>query len=182
MFMPGVWFLWSKKKLKSYFSKRKWKYFDTFNHNSSEKSSKRADSTNHPVWPLICRNKPAINPKWFNSSDTNSRKNAKKNGRSDVRSSTFLNIHVQTEITLLPHVCSCSINSARLLVGQMVGESRLSIIYASFVKHFSIDLSLFGFQLFFTNFDQDGKTFWIKSQANQWIINIFLILHAYLVF
>ena len=40
-----------------------------------------------------------------------------------------------------------------LLVGQMAGESRLSIIYASFVKHFSIDLSLFGFQLFFTNFD-----------------------------
>ena len=36
-----------KKKL--YFSKRKWKYFDTFNHNYSEKSSKRANSTNHPV-------------------------------------------------------------------------------------------------------------------------------------
>ena len=24
------------------------------------------------MWPLICRNKPAINPKWFNSLDTNS--------------------------------------------------------------------------------------------------------------
>ena len=55
-----------------YFSKRKLKYFDTFNHYFSEKYSKRANSTNHPVWPLICRNKPAINPKWFNSSDTNS--------------------------------------------------------------------------------------------------------------
>ena len=96
-------------------------------------------------------------------------KRKKKDGRSDVRSSTFLNIHVQTEITFLPHVCSCSINSARLLVGQMVGESRLSIIYASFVKHFSIDLSLFGFQLFSTNFDQDGKTFWNELKPNQWI-------------
>ena len=37
------------KKKKMYFSKRKWKYFDTFNHNYSEKSSKRANSTNHPV-------------------------------------------------------------------------------------------------------------------------------------
>ena len=55
-----------------YFSKRKWKYFDTFNHYFSEKYSKRANSSNHPVWPLICRNKPAINPKWFNSLDTNS--------------------------------------------------------------------------------------------------------------
>ena len=27
----------------------KWKYYYTFNHNSSEKSSKRANSTNHPV-------------------------------------------------------------------------------------------------------------------------------------
>ena len=53
-----------------YFSKRKWKYFDTFNHYFSEKYSKKANSTNHPVWPLICRNKPAINSKWFNSSDT----------------------------------------------------------------------------------------------------------------
>ena len=66
----GFDFCEAKKKL--YFSKRKWKYFDTFNHYFSEKYSKRANSTNHPVWPLICRNKPAINPKWFNSSDINS--------------------------------------------------------------------------------------------------------------
>ena len=38
-----------KKKKKLYFSKRKWKYFDTFNHYFSEKYSKRANSTNHPV-------------------------------------------------------------------------------------------------------------------------------------
>ena len=59
----------------------------------------------------------------------------------------------------------------------MVGESRLSIIYASFVKHFSIDLSLFGFQLFFTNFDQDGKmakhSEINRSQINE-LKNIFL--------
>jgi hypothetical protein len=36
-----------KKKFR--FSKRKWKYFYTFNHHYSEKSSKRANSTNHPV-------------------------------------------------------------------------------------------------------------------------------------
>ena len=59
MFMPGVWFLWSKKK-KSFSKKRKWKYFYTFNHSFRENSSKRANSTNHPAWPPFCRNKPAI--------------------------------------------------------------------------------------------------------------------------
>ena len=71
MFMPGVWFLWSKKK--NPFPKRKWKYYYTFYHNFSEKSSKRTNSTNHPIWTPICRNKPSITPKWFNSLDTNSR-------------------------------------------------------------------------------------------------------------
>ena len=37
------------KKKYYYFSKRKWKYFYTFNHYFSEKYSKRAKSTNHPV-------------------------------------------------------------------------------------------------------------------------------------
>ena len=32
----------------------------------------------HPVWPLICRNKPAINPKGFKSLDTNSTSRAGK--------------------------------------------------------------------------------------------------------
>ena len=44
----------------------------TFNHIPSEKSSKRANSTNHPIWTPICRNKSAITPKWFNSLETNS--------------------------------------------------------------------------------------------------------------
>ena len=39
--MPGVKFLWSKKKY-YYFSKRKGKYFYTFNHFYSEKSSKKS--------------------------------------------------------------------------------------------------------------------------------------------
>ena len=38
-----------KKPNMLYFSKRKWIYFDTFNHYFSEKYSKRANSTNHPV-------------------------------------------------------------------------------------------------------------------------------------
>ena len=37
----GVWISWSKKNC-YYFSKRKWKYFYTFNHFYNEKSSKRA--------------------------------------------------------------------------------------------------------------------------------------------
>ena len=61
-----------KVKKKFCCSKRKWKYFYTFNHIYSEKSSKRANSTNHPAWIPICQNKPAITPKWFNSLDTNS--------------------------------------------------------------------------------------------------------------
>ena len=50
----------------------------TFNHTFREKSSKRANSTNHPAWPLLCRIKPSINPKWFNFSDTNSRSKLSK--------------------------------------------------------------------------------------------------------
>ena len=34
---------------------------------------KEQNSTNLLLWPPICRNKPAITPKWFNSLDTNSR-------------------------------------------------------------------------------------------------------------
>ena len=34
---------------------------------------KEQKSTNLLLWPPICRNKSAINPKWFNSLDTNSR-------------------------------------------------------------------------------------------------------------
>ena len=35
---------------------------------------KEQNSTNLLLWPPICRNKPAIAPKWFNSLDTNSKK------------------------------------------------------------------------------------------------------------
>ena len=34
---------------------------------------KEQNSKNLLLWPPICRNKPAITPKWFNSLDTNSR-------------------------------------------------------------------------------------------------------------
>ena len=33
---------------------------------------KEQNSTNLLLWPPICRNKPAISPKWFDSLDTNS--------------------------------------------------------------------------------------------------------------
>ena len=43
MFMPGFLFLWSKNEFFCYcFPKRKWKYFYTFSHFYSEKSSERA--------------------------------------------------------------------------------------------------------------------------------------------
>ena len=48
MFMPGVWFLWSKKIY--YFSKRKGKYFYTFNHFYSENSPKKSKIAK--VWIL----------------------------------------------------------------------------------------------------------------------------------
>ena len=37
------------KKFKKSFSTRKWKYSYTFTHSFRKKSSKRANSTNHPV-------------------------------------------------------------------------------------------------------------------------------------
>ena len=56
-----------------------WKMLTTLNESKISRVSIQGvksclcpNSTNHPVWPLICRNKPAIKPKWFNSSDTNS--------------------------------------------------------------------------------------------------------------
>ena len=58
-------------KKEYYLSKRKGKYFYTFNHFYSEKSSKDQNSTNHLLWTLICRHKPAIIPKWINSLETN---------------------------------------------------------------------------------------------------------------
>ena len=39
---------------------------------------KEQNSTNLLLWPPICRNKPAITPKWFNSLDTNSNWKAKQ--------------------------------------------------------------------------------------------------------
>ena len=52
-------------------TKRKEKYFYTFIVKSLKKEQ---NSTNLLLWPPICRNKPAITPKWFNSLDTNSTK------------------------------------------------------------------------------------------------------------
>ena len=58
-------------KKENYLSKRKGKYFYTFNHFYSEKSSKDQNSTNHLLWTLICGHKPAIIPKVINSLETN---------------------------------------------------------------------------------------------------------------
>ena len=55
-----------KKKI-YYFSKRKGKYFYTFDNFYSEKSSKRAKYHKSTTMTPICRNKRAITPKWINS-------------------------------------------------------------------------------------------------------------------
>ena len=73
MFMPGVWFLWSKKKnIIIIFQKENGNTFTLLIIILVKSIQKEQNSTNHLLWPPICRNKPAINPKWFNSSDTNS--------------------------------------------------------------------------------------------------------------
>ena len=75
MFMPGVWILWSKKKYFCYhFSKRKWKYFYTFNHFYSEKSSKKSKIAQIYYYdPQSAGINLQLTPKWFNSLDTNSK-------------------------------------------------------------------------------------------------------------
>ena len=66
---PEVWFLWSKQKIIVIFQKCTFTLLIIFIVKSLQKEQK---STNLLLWPLICRNKPAIIPKWFNSLDTNS--------------------------------------------------------------------------------------------------------------
>ena len=63
-----------KKKKCYYFWKRKWKYFYTFIIFLVKSLQKEQNSINLLLWPPICRNKPAITQKWFNSLDTNSNK------------------------------------------------------------------------------------------------------------
>ena len=74
MFLPGVWILWSKKKKLLLFFKKKMEillHFLSFLLWKVFKKSKIAQIYNI-LWSPICRNKPAITPKWFNSLDTNS--------------------------------------------------------------------------------------------------------------
>ena len=68
MFMPGVWILWSKKNV-IIFQKENGNTFTLLIIFIEKSLQKEQNSTNPP----ICRNKPAITPKWFNSLDTNSR-------------------------------------------------------------------------------------------------------------
>ena len=73
MFMPGVWFLWSKKqKIIIIIKKEKWNTFTLLIIFIVKSLQKEQNSTNLLLWPPICRNKSAITPKWFNSLDTNS--------------------------------------------------------------------------------------------------------------
>ena len=73
MFMPGVWILWSKKKIfVIIFQKENGNTFTLFIIFIVKSLQKEQNSTNLLLWPPICRNKSAITQKWFNSLDTNS--------------------------------------------------------------------------------------------------------------
>ena len=70
--MPGVWILWSKKKFVIIFQKENGNTFTLLIIFIVKSLQKEQNSTNLLLWPPICRNKPAIIPKWFNSLDANS--------------------------------------------------------------------------------------------------------------
>ena len=76
MFMPEVWILWSKKKIVIIFQKENGNTFTLLIIFIVKSLQKEQNSKNLLLWPPICRNKPAITPKWFNSLDTNSSANA----------------------------------------------------------------------------------------------------------
>ena len=67
----GIWFLWSKKTI-VIFQKEKGNTF-TLLTIFMKSLQKEQNGTNLLLWPPICRNKPAITPKWFNSYETNFR-------------------------------------------------------------------------------------------------------------
>ena len=67
----GVWILWSKKKIVFSFQKENGNTFTLLIIFIVKSLQKEQNSTNLLLWPPICRNKPAITPKWFNSLDTN---------------------------------------------------------------------------------------------------------------
>ena len=67
MFMPGVWFLWSKKKIIIIFQKEKGNTFKLLIIFIVKSLQKEQNSTNLLLWTPICRNKRAITPKWINS-------------------------------------------------------------------------------------------------------------------
>ena len=68
----GGWILWSKKKIVIIFQKENGNTFTLLIIFIVKSLQKEQNSTNLLLWPPICRNKPAITPKWFNSLDTNS--------------------------------------------------------------------------------------------------------------
>jgi hypothetical protein len=71
----GVWILWSKKYFVIIFQKENRNTFTLLVILIVKSLQKEQNSTNLLLWPPICRNKPAITPKWFNSLDTNSKIN-----------------------------------------------------------------------------------------------------------
>ena len=72
MFMPGVWILWSKKKIVIIFQKENGNTFTLLIIFIVKSLQNEQNSTNLLMWPPICWNKSAITPKRFNSLDTNS--------------------------------------------------------------------------------------------------------------
>ena len=100
MFMPG--FLWSKKNI--IFQKENGNTFTLLIIFIVKSLQKEQNGINLLLWPPICRNKPVITPKWFNSLDTNSTIYASLNksmnqNRIWLLSDTVLHIHSATHTT-----------------------------------------------------------------------------------
>ena len=117
MFMLRVWILWSKKKkIVIIFQKENGNTFTLLIIFIVKSLQKEQNSTNLLLWPPICRNKPAITPKWFNSLDTNSIKYLNnswrfiKNLEFVVRSCEQLKISKEFAIV----VCHPKISSAQI--------------------------------------------------------------------
>jgi len=85
MFMPGGWILWSKKIFfVIIFQKENGNTFTFFIIFIVKSLQKVQNSTNLLLWPSICRNKPAITPKWLNSFFYNFFKAGQKNFRNKI--------------------------------------------------------------------------------------------------
>ena len=83
---------------------------------------KEQNSTNLLLWPPICRNKPAITPKWFNSLDTNSTRNGCKTNQSNFFETPSI---TSKKIDRLLHI-SCSDNAIMVVASNCIHSIRVT--------------------------------------------------------